>query len=368
MPIVWTSRNLEGSVVAVRAVGLDIGTTTVRAAEVDVTGAGPGRGGSATLVKYAELPLPAGAVGDGEVHEVQTVASVLKRLWTKGHFASREVISGVGNQRVVVREMDLPSLPMGQLRQSLPFQVGDMLPMAADEALLDFYPTGEFDGDHGTVLRGILVAASKTTVASHVLAIESAGLMPMMVDLNAFALMRAQAVPDWGNQTVAFIDIGARTTNVIVSAGGTPRFVRTLPAGGQDATDAVATALKVSVSDAERLKREIGVGFAVPENYKLGADALTTTTRAFVEAVRNTFVFYSQNNPGAAIQHVALTGGGAHMPGLGQYLASAMRLPVSFGDGLARVKVNKKLRSTVLDGRESLVAICVGLAMGQVGA
>ena len=115
------------------------------------------------------------------------------------------------------------------------------------------------------------------------------------------------------------------------------------------------------------MKKEIGVGFAVPEQVKLGADALTTTTRAFVESVRNTFVFYSQNNPAGPIQHVALTGGGSHLPGLGQYLASAMRLPVSFGDGLARVRVNKRLRTTVLDGRESLVAVCVGLGMGQVG-
>lgn len=350
-----------------RAIGLDIGTTHVRAVELDVGGTGLARGGAGTLLKYAELPLPAGAVGDGEIHEVSTVASVLKRLWAKGRFSTRMVISGVGSQRVVVREMDLPSLPMAQLRQSLPFQVGEMLPMPADEALLDFYPTSERDGENGRLLRGILVAAAKSTVSSQVLAIESAGLRPVMIDLNAFALLRAQSVNDWGNQTVAFIDIGARTTNVIVSADGTPRFVRTLPAGGQDATDAVSTALKVSTVDAERMKKEIGVGFAVPEQTKLGADALTTTTKAFVESVRNTFVFYSQNNPSGPIQHVVLTGGGAHLPGLGQYLASAMRLPVSFGDGLARVKVNKHLRTTVLDGRESLVAICVGLAMGKVG-
>jgi len=352
--------------VATRAIGLDIGTTHVRAAEVDVPSAGPARPGAATLLRYAELPLPSGAVGDGEVHEVTTVASVLKRLWGKGHFSTRRVISGVGNQRVVVREMELPSLPMDQLRQSLPFQVGEMLPMSADEALLDFYPTGEFDGDNGKVLKGILVAAGKPTVASHVTAIETAGLEPVMVDLNAFALLRAQSVPDWGSQTVAFVDIGARTTNVIVSVGGVPRFVRTVPAGGQDATEAVSTGMKVSTQDAEKLKREIGVGFAVPEQYKPGAEALTVTTRAFVESIRNTFVFYSQNNPGGPIQHVALTGGGAHLPGLGQYLASAMRLPVSFGDGLARVRVNKRLRTTVLEGRESLVAVCVGLAMGRV--
>ncbi len=352
---------------AVRAIGLDIGTTHVRAAEVDVSG-GSAKGVAGSLLKYAELPLPPGAVGDGEIHEVSTVASVVKRLWGRGRFSSKQVISGVGSQRVVVREMDLPSLPLPQLRQSLPFQVGEMLPMAADEALLDFFPTAEIDGDNGKMLRGILVAASKTTVQNQVMAIESAGLHPVMVDLNAFAMLRAQSVSDWENQTVAFMDIGARTTNVIVAAQGVPRFVRTLPAGGQDATEAVSSAMKVSAQDAERMKKEIGVGFAVPEQLKIGADALMTTTKAFVESVRNTFVFYSQNNPSGPIQHVVLTGGGAHMPGLGQYLASAMRLPVSFGDGLARVKVNKRLRTTILEGRESLVAICVGLSMGKVGS
>ena len=294
---------------------------------------------------------------------------MLKRLWAKGKFSTKQVISGVGSQRVVVREMEIPSLPMTQLRQSLPFQVGEMLPMSTDEALLDFYPTAELNSDTGgRTLRGIIVAAPKATVASHVLAIESAGLRPTMVDLNAFALYRAQATGDWGGQTVAFVDIGARTTNVLVVADGAPRFVRTLPSGGQDATDAVSSALQVSVQDAEQLKREIGIGFTVAEEYKLGAEALTTTSRTLVEAIRNTFVYYAGNNPGGAIQHVVLTGGGAHLPGLGQYLASASRLPVSFGDGLASVKVAGRVRASMEDGRESLVPICVGLAFGEVAA
>ena len=70
----------------------------------------------------------------------------------------------------------------------------------------------------------------------------------------------------------------------------------------------------------------------------------------------------------AGIAIVFAAGGGAHLPGLGQFLASASRLPVSFGDGLARLKVSGKLRKDVSEGRESLVAIAVGLAFGEVGA
>ena len=352
---------------AVRVIGLDIGTTHVRAAEVEHSGRGPGSG-HATLVKYAELALPAGAVSDGEVNEVATVASTLKRLWSKGHFSHRNVITGIGNGRTVVREMDVPSLPLPQVRQSLPFQTGEMLPMATDEALLDFYPTSELDGAQGgKMLRGILVAASKATVAQHIAAIESAGLTPQMVDLNAFALYRAQAVPDWGDQTVAFVDIGARTTNVLVASRGVPRLVRILPAGGNDVTDAVAGGLKVTTQEAENSKRQIGIGFAVDPSLKPGADALLTTCRALVDAIRNTFVFYSQSNATGPIQHVALTGGGSHLPGLGQFLASAVRLPVSFGDGLARVKTSRSISAASMDGRESLLAVSVGLAFGEVG-
>lgn len=344
-------------------VGLDIGTTYVRAAEVEFSGKRAGHSGK--LVAYAELPLPAGAVTDGEVHEIQTVASVIKRLWSRGKFTSKRVVTGVGNQRVVVREMQVPSLPMPQLRQSLPFQVSEMLPMSTDDALLDFYPTLEMDGANGKVLRGIMVAAAKSTVFPQVASIESAGLKPAMIDLNAFALFRSQAGGEWAGQTVAFVDIGARTTTVLVVSEGAPRFVRTLPSGGQDATDAIASAMKVSSEEAERLKREIGVGFAVAEEFRTGAEALTTTSRTLVEAIRNTFVYYAGNNPGGAIQHVVLTGGGAHLPGLGQYLASASRMPVSFGDGLSRVKTNRRPRGDSLEGRESLVAVCVGLAMGD---
>ncbi len=129
-----------------------------------------------------------------------------------------------------------------------------------------------------------------------------------MVDLNAFALYRAQAVADWGDQTVAFVDIGARTTNVLVASRGVPRLVRILPSGGNDVTDAVASAMKVTTQEAEQSKRQIGIGFAVDPSLKPGAEALATTCRALVDAIRNTFVFYSQNNAGGPIQHVALTG------------------------------------------------------------
>ena len=81
------------------AIGLDIGATALRAAEV----ASDARGKNVELQRYAEIPLPLNAVRDGEVIDAATVVQGLKALWAKGGFTSKDVIVGVGNQRVAVR-------------------------------------------------------------------------------------------------------------------------------------------------------------------------------------------------------------------------------------------------------------------------
>ena len=346
-----------------RVVGLDIGTTHVRAAELEFSGGGP-RSGHVTLVQFGQLALPPGAVRDGEVAEPSTVASALRQLWSQSRFSTRNVNLGVGNQRIVVRELELPWLPMSQLRASLPFQVAELLPMSTDQALLDFYPTSQFDGPNGRMVGGMLVAASRDTVNSNVLAADAAGLKVQMVDLNAFALHRALVRGELVNRTLALVDIGARVTTVVIAAQGIPRFVRSIASGGQDVTDAIASTLSVSAPEAEQLKRELGLGATVPSELTAVSESVRNLAQTLVESIRNTFVYYASNNPGAGIELVVLTGGGAHLPGLGQYLSSASRLPVTFGDPLAGVKLGKAVKKELLAGSESLVAMAMGLGFG----
>lgn len=343
-------------------IGLDIGTTHVRAAEMQISG----RGASAqpTLMRYGEVALPPGAVRDGEVEDAATVSGALKRLWTEAKFTTRDVNIGVGNQRVVVRELDLPWMPLPQLRGSLAFQVQDLLPMSTDEALMDFYPTGELENATGKMMHGMLVAATRDTVRANVMAVEGAGLRPQLVDLNPFALLRAIVRGDLVNRTVAVVDIGARITQVVITAGGMPQFVRILPTGGQNATDAIAGAMGISAPEAENIKREVGIGFAVSPDLAPAAEAISGVVRPLIEAVRNTFVYYAGNHPGAGIDVVVLTGGGAHLPGFGQYLSSASRLPVTIGDPLASIRVAKSVHSENLARQSSLLVMPIGLAYG----
>jgi len=139
--------------VAKGRIGLDIGSTAVRAAELSA-------GTQPTVVRAAQGPLPAGAVENGEVREPLAVSSALRELWKRGGFSSGHVWLGVGNQRVVVREIALPFLPEKELKASLSLQVQEFIPMPVDEAVLDYDPIGEFEQDDRKMLRMLLVAGA----------------------------------------------------------------------------------------------------------------------------------------------------------------------------------------------------------------
>lgn len=344
-----------------RVVGLDIGTSAVRAAEVEFGSGGPGAS-RATLHRFAEIALPAGAVRDGEVVETSTVAGALKQLWQKGGFSSKKVNIGVGNQRVIVRDLELPWMPLAAIRKTLPFQAQELLPVAVDSALLDFYPTDESVSETGRVAQGLFVAAVRETVTQNVLACESAGLTPEVVDLNAFALTRALVQGDLAQRSVAIVEIGARITTIVVVVAGKPRLVRHLAQGGDNATDGVAAALRTTQVEAERLKREIGIGHGFNPELAPAADSIAHVSTTLVEAIRGTLGYFAQSNPQTPVETLVLTGGAVMLPGLGQFVASATRLPVTLGSPLQHVEVARSagdVRSV-----DSRIALPVGLAYG----
>ena len=346
-----------------RVIGLDIGTSGLRAVELQFGSGGPASG-SAEVLNAGFAPLPEGAVRDGEVAEPSTVATAIKQLWAERKFSTKNVVLGVGNQRVMVREVDLPMMPLPQLRAALPFQVTDMLPVSVDDAVLDYYPTGTTTGQHGPMYHGLLVVATKETVRANTNAVERAGLRPVLVDLNAFALARVQARSGYRDGVVACVDVGARMPNIAILADGEPRFVRILASGGQDVTDAVAGTLDVPKDEAERLKRAVGIGFAAPAELEAARDAVLSVSNGLVDAIRNTLNYYASANPGRPVQQIVLSGGGGFLNGFGQYLSSSARIVVALASPATGMKLGRGLDRTLSGPEQAMMSIPLGLAMG----
>jgi type IV pilus assembly protein PilM len=341
-------------------IGLDIGSTAVRAAEVAL-GARP------SVVRAAQVPLPAGAVENGEVRDPLAVAEALRTLWDAKHgaFKSRQVYLGIGNQRVVVREIALPYLPEKELRQSLGFQVQEFIPMSVDEAYLDYDPVEEFDQDDRRMLRMLLVAAQRTMVDQVIAAIRDAKLEPMGLDLTPFALVRAigtdvgMDLEEPGEE--AIVDVGAHVTNIVVHGRGTTRFVRILPSGGRDITLAVARAASVEDEVAEHLKRGDEVeGAPKPAQVR---EAALQRAGAFVDEIRSSLEFYTAQSRDARIGRVLVTGGGSKLQGLIDLMRQ--RIPVSVDPGrvFQHVPSRLPLSDAQVADAEPLLAVAVGLAI-----
>jgi type IV pilus assembly protein PilM len=346
------------------AIGLDIGTSGVRAAELSF-----GKG-LATLEKFGQVALPEGAVRDGEVVDPDAVAAAIKQLWAHTKFSSKKVIIGVANQKVIVRQVDLPWMPADELKKSLAFQVQDFVPMPVEQAVLDFHPLEELVSDNGTkVLRGLLVAASRDMVNASLEAVQKAGLNPVMVDLTSFAVVRSLADADhlgMGAAVEALVDVGARVTNIVVHEGGVPRFVRILMMGGQDVTDAVAERMGIPQEQAEAMKQQIGAGAApTGMDTEAASRVIEAISAAFVDEVRGSLDYYLASSGSTPISRLILTGGGARLGGLAQRLQTMTRVAVEVGTPMNSLQVGRTgLSPEQIAFVEPLAAVPVGLALG----
>jgi len=341
-------------------IGLDVGSTAVRAAELT-------EGGSPAVVRAAQVPLGAQAVENGEVRDVEAVSEALRELWTRGGFKSRRVWMGVGNQRVVVREIALPTMPEKELRQSLGFQVQEFIPMPVDEAVLDYHVIEETEIDGRSMLRLLLVAAQKAMVDSLVQAALGAKLEPVGLDLIPFAMVRAVGATGAGMELEgrggeAVVDVGAHVTNIVVHAAGETRFVRILPSGGRDITVAIARGLSVEDEIAERLKR----GEIVEETSATPDEAMEIARQRatqFVDEIRSSLEFYTAQSQGARIERVLISGGGSKLTGFLEILRQRIPVTVEPGRVFARVGSQLSLSEEAQAEAEPVLATAVGLAI-----
>lgn len=341
-------------------VGVDIGSSMLRAVEIDsLAKARP------TLLRAHEVPLPEGSVKRGEVLEVHTVASAFKRLWAAGGFRTKDVALGVGGQSVIVRDLAVPRMPLQQIKESLPFQVQDLLPVPVNDAVLDFYPIGEGQAESGPLVNGLLVAAFKQAVTMNITAATMAGLSPVSMDLLPFAMTRVHTVSSPTAGYAVHMNIGANATSIVIVSGGVPQFVRIVPAGGDDTTRALMSRLSVPRERAEGLKRDLGLAPASSQEDRLASDVIHESTSELLTAVRNTLAYFGSVRPGVLYDHLSVAGGATRMRGFAAALAESTRVSVVPVNPVSGVDLARSLRGKASEERMSSWTTAIGLATGS---
>ena len=340
-------------------VGLDIGHGVLRGAEVSIGGRGRPK-----LLRLHEVTFPVDAAREGEVMEQDVLVRAMKHLWSGGKFGTKEVVIGIGNQRVLTRDLAVPKVPLDRIRELLPFQVQDQLPIPVAEAVLDFYPVSEGVNETGPVINGLLVAAAKSAVLDNVRAVQAAGLKLVDVDLIPFALSRALLHSESTSGTVALVNVGAVTTSIVVATDGIPKFVRIIPSGGQDITDALISTNGTTAAAADQIKGAQGL---VRQAYDAGSTSESETvfraTAELLSTIRASLAFYATNRPNDPIGGLVLAGGGSRLRGFAAALEEVSRVRVELGNPTTRFVIGRGVDTLTLPHRLATMGVAVGLTL-----
>jgi type IV pilus assembly protein PilM len=337
------------------AIGLDIGATAVRAS-ILAPGTLDGRP-SVTVHGVGHVDLAPGVVVKGEVRELDSLTSALKQLWATSKFECRNVILGMANPQVLVRDLTVPNIDRDRRAKALPFQAKGVIALPIEDVVLDFSDIEvSADGEH---MHGLLIATPRKPILAAVHAVERAHLKVARVDLASFGTLRA--IADERSSVEAVIDLGAHLTTIVIHDHGVPRLVRTLARGGDDLTVSVADRLGIDVAQAEMLKRNGGLDNFDPEVSRALAEGL----RPLIAEIRTSMGYFRLSRGSAPIERISLTGGGANLHGLAAVMSDQMGLPTSMVDPLQHVR-NRLASKDLRDGdpASSATAVSVGLAMG----
>ena len=339
-------------------VGLDIGTSAVRAAELDLSHSRP------VLLAYGQVGLPPDSLVDGEIRDAGAVSEAIAKLWENGKFSSKSVIVGIAGLRAITREIDLPFVPDNEVDSAVRFQSEEVIPFAPDQTILSSQILADYESPEGDKMRRILVAAAHSDLVNGVIAtVEKAGLTVEGVDLVSSALVRAIGGPDETDKPEAIVSVGAGLTVVVIHQQGRPQFVRTIGSGGNATTAAISAALDIPITDAEGLKRRIGEEGTRQQSAERAAQVSMTE---LVGEIRNSIQYFASLPGRLPVSRVLVTGGGSALHGLLPMIESQVRLPVLTVSPLARLDTSKLDLSTERSEEvRPVLATPIGLALPE---
>ncbi len=339
-------------------VGLDIGTSAVRAAELDVGHSRP------VLQTYGQVGLPPGSLVDGEIRDVSSVTEAITKLWKNGQFSGTSVIVGIAGLRAITREIDLPFVPDNEVDNAVRFQSEEVIPFPPDQTILSSQVLADYTSPEGDKMRRVLVAAAHIDLVNGVIeAVEKAGLTVEGVDLISSALVRAIGGQESTEQPEAIVSVGAGLTVVVIHQQGRPQFVRTIGSGGNATTAAVSAALDLPISDAEGVKRRIGEPVA---QIQAAERAALGSITELVGEIRNSIQYFASLPGRLPVSRVLVTGGGAQLSGLIPMLENQVRLPVLTASPLDRLDTTRlDLSSQQADEVGPVLATPIGLALPE---
>jgi len=331
--------------------GLDIGSSAIKVVQLREAGDGY------ALSALGVVPLAPETISDGAIKDPPAVIAAIKQAVAEAGVKSRDAVIGICGRELIIKKIEIPEVPEKELAGAIQLEAEHHIPFAADEVFLDHHVVGRREG----AMDLILVAVKKGKVTEYAGVVEEAGLTPVIVDVDGFAVENQYEVnaAEPTEEAVALIDIGAAVMKTNVTRGGTSIFARDIPFGGNRYTEAIAAALSVSFDEAEAAK--LG-GSADPATI---ATAVESVSRELALEVQRTFDYFSSTAESERIGKIVLSGGCAQLPGLTEYLTATWGIPVEAAQPFSRIDPGSFADAVAAAGPS--LAVAVGLALRRPG-
>jgi type IV pilus assembly protein PilM len=343
-------------------VGLDIGSSAVKAVELKPVGKG------FRVAAFGSEPVPQDAIVDGAIIDTGAVADSIRRVFENNKaFKAKDVCASLSGNAVIVKKITLPVMTESELGESIYWEAEQYIPFDIQDVNLDYQILDPGTGpDSRGSMEVLLVAAKKEKIGDYTGVIAQAGRAPIIVDVDAFALQNAYEVNYGleGAHVVVLLNAGASAININILQGDQSVFTRDISIGGNAYTEAVQKELDLPFDAAEQLKKGIPVDGA---SFEEAQPVLRAVTENVLLEIQKTFDFFKATAASEQIDRIMLSGGASRVDGFRDMLNERIGAPVEEFD---------PFRAIVWDGKKvggdptehaATAAVAVGLALRKVG-
>lgn len=341
---------------------IDIGSSSVKLAQLQ------GAGSRYELTAFGVMPLEPDAVTDGMVRDEEQVADALSRLVKAEKVDTRFAVSSLSGESVIIKKIQMPVMPDEELEESITQEAEQYIPFEIDDVRLDYQKLGIQGGNNefGDLEEEekediLLVAVQNDLIDNRSDVLMAAGLKPVIIDLDVFAVSNALAIQrdleTMGG--VAVLDLGNSFTHINLLLDGISFFTRDIPLGGSVLTNQLGKDYGLEFNETEGLKQGI-----IPDSIERQEviDKIVDSFDGIIDEVQKSFEFFSSTS-NSTIEQVFVCGGGALIPGVDNLLSDRLAIPVEVFNPLETVKINpRKFDRDSITRMAPLASVVAGLA------
>lgn len=317
---------------ATKIVGLDLGTHSVKVCELVSTFR------NFELVGFGSEPVGASADAQAELGEI---AAAAQRLIERRGLANDTIICALPPSMVSSVTLEFPFDKPRQIQATLPFELDEVIPFEVEDVVHDYQVIERRENGSCRVLVSFVL---EETLRGFLEILEAVGIDPKIVSVGSLAWFNLyETVLGEATDAVAVLDLGHSHSELCIFDNAAPSSIRDIPVGGRHVTAALAEVFKVDAEQAERGKLAEGVIVSgrsetlvqgeAPGRQQLISESCRQAMWPIVREVRRSLALHS-NNAGHGVSRVLLTGGGAQLRGLAEWLEEQLEVPVEHLDPL----------------------------------